>query len=485
MTTVAAVDLGASSGRVVLGHVDRDSARLEEVHRFPNEPVETAAALTWDVEHLHREVLAGLAAAVRGGAEVASVGIDTWAVDFGLLDRHGALLGPVVHYRDSRTDGVAERFDAVVPRQELYARNGLQHLPFTTLYQLLAVRDAGGLAEARRLLLVPDLLGWWLAGVQVAELTNASTTGLLDARTREWAPELLTAAGVDPALLAPLVPPGEVLGRLTDDARRVTGLPSDAVLTAVGSHDTASAVVGTPMEPEQAAYVACGTWALVGVELERPVLTEASRLAGFTNEGGVDGRVRYLHNVMGLWVLQEALREWRLTGAEDDLGTLLAQATALAPGGPAVDIDDPTLLPPGPMTPRVAALCERSGQSPPTSQPAMVRCILDSLAAAFARAVRTAGELSGRDVRVVHVVGGGARNALLCQLTADACGLPVLAGPVEATALGNVLVQARAHGAVRGDLDELRSLVRRTEQLRRYEPATAAVTDRGALHGQR
>lgn len=474
MTTVAAVDLGASSGRVVLGHVGGDDLRLEEVHRFPNEPVRLPSGLRWDVLRLWHEVVAGLGAAARSSGDVTSVGVDTWAIDFGLIDDAGELLGPVAHYRDGRTDGIADLFDQVIDRQALYECNGLQLLPFTTLYQLLAIRGSAALTVARRLLLVPDLMGHWLSGVQVTEQTNASTTGLLDVRTQKWAPDVLDAAGLDPAVLAPLVKPGDVLGPLRSLLVAETGLSESAVLTAVGSHDTASAVVGTPMDPERAAYIACGTWALVGVELEQPVLTQASRLADFTNEGGVDGRIRYLHNVMGLWILQESLREWRRQGVEHDLATLLAQAAALPPGGAVIDVDDPSLLAPGPMVGRVAALCERSDQRPPDSPAASVRCIVESLATAFALTVGKARELSGRDVEVVHLVGGGARNELLCQLTADACGLPVLAGPVEATALGNVLVQARAHGAITGDLGVLRQLVLRTQQIRRYEPALTA-----------
>jgi rhamnulokinase len=478
MTTVAAVDLGASSGRVVLGHIGAGSLRLEEVHRFPNEPVRLPTGLVWDVVRLWHEVVIGLGAAARSSGNISSVGVDTWAIDFGLIDNAGELLGPVAHYRDERTDGIAEQFDDIVPRQDLYERNGLQLLPFTTLYQLLAMRGSAAMACAHRLLLVPDLIGYWLSGVQVTEQTNASTTGLLDVRTQQWAPDLVTAAGLDPVLLAPLVQPGEVLGPLQSRLKAETGLSKSAVLTAVGSHDTASAVVGTPMDPERAAYIACGTWALVGVELEQPVLTEASRLARFTNEGGVDGRIRYLHNVMGLWILQESLREWRGQGAEHDLATLLAQAAEVPPGGPVIDVDDASLLAPGPMVSRIASLCERSGQRPPDSPASSVRCIVESLARTFAVTVAKARELSGRDVEVVHIVGGGALNELLCQLTADACGLPVLAGPVEATALGNVLVQARAHGAITGDLGVLRSLVLQTQPARRYEPAAVGLTGR-------
>jgi rhamnulokinase len=473
MTTVAAVDLGASSGRVVLGHVGADLLCLEEVHRFPNEPVRLPSGLHWDLARLWREVVIGLRASARSSGDVSSVGVDTWAIDFGLIDRAGELLGPVVHYRDDRTKGVAEKFDEVIPRQALYEANGLQLLPFTTLYQLLAMRGSAALACAHQLLLVPDLIGFWLSGRKVTEQTNASTTGLLDVRTGHWAPDLVTAAGLDLARLTPLVKPGDIIGQLEPLVVTETGLSESSLLTAVGSHDTASAVVGTPMDPERAAYIACGTWALVGVELEKPVLTEASRLARFTNEGGVDGRIRYLHNVMGLWILQESLREWRGKGAEHDLATLLAQAAEVPPGGPVIDVDDASLLAPGPMVGRISTLCKRSDQQAPDSQPVFVRCIVESLAATFAVTVARARELSGRNVEVVHLVGGGALNELLCQLTANACGLPVLAGPVEATALGNVLVQARAHGAITGDLGTLRNLVLRTQHVRRYEPAAA------------
>jgi rhamnulokinase len=473
MTTVAAVDLGASSGRVVLGHIGADLLRLEEVHRFPNEPVQLPIGLRWDVLRLWHEVVVGLGTAARSSGNVISVGVDTWAIDFALIDRAGEVLGPVAHYRDHRTDGVAEQFDDVISGQDLYERNGLQRLPFTTLYQLLAMRGSAAMTGAHRLLLVPDLIGHWLSGVQVTEQTNASTTGLLDVRTQRWAPDLVTATGLDPALLARLVQPGDVLGPLRSLLVDETGLSASTVLTAVGSHDTASAVVGTPMDPERAAYIACGTWALVGVELEKPVLTEASRLGGFANEGGVDGRIRYLHNVMGLWILQETLREWRREGVEYDLATLLAQAAEVPAGGPVIDVDDPSLLAPGPMTGRIANLCAQTNQRPPVSHDEVTRCIVESLAVTFADTVESASRLSGRDVDVIHLVGGGARNELLCQLTADACELPVLAGPVEATALGNVLVQARAHGAITGDLGALRQLVSRTQRLRRFEPALA------------
>jgi rhamnulokinase len=469
-TLHAAVDLGASSGRVVVGEVGPDSLRLEESHRFPNGPVRLPGGLHWDVLGLYAHAVDGLARAQRAHGRIDSVGVDSWAVDYGLLDASGALLGNPFHYRDRRTDGVADRVHEQVPHAALYAVNGLQLLPFNTCYQLAAAQGTPALEAARTLLLVPDLLNHWLGGVVGAEATNASTTGLLDARTREWSDDVCAAVGVDRALLPALHWPGDVLGPLLPHVREATGIAESAVLTAVGSHDTASAVVGVPMEPERAAYISLGTWGLVGLELEQPVLTEASRAANFTNELGVDGRVRYLRNVMGLWLLQESLRTWNAAGEPAELPRLLDAAAALPAGGPTVDVDDPRFLPPGDMPARLRELVGESGGAPPASQVEVVRCVVDSLAVALARAVRDAARLSGREVEVVHVVGGGAQNALLCQLTADACGLPVVAGPVEATAIGNVLVQARAVGTLPGDVDDLRALVRATQAVRRFAP---------------
>jgi rhamnulokinase len=478
----AAVDFGASSGRVMLGAVGPGRLQLTEAARFRNGAVEVpgerGTALHWDVLGLWRESLAGLrqvgALARAAGEPVASVGVATWAVDYGLLAGDGTLLGAPRSYLDARTDGVAERVHQQLPAVELYRRNGLQHLPFTTLYQLVAEQDGPLLAAARSLLLVPDLVGYWLSGHLGAEATNVSTTGLADVRTGRWAADLVALAGVDAGLLPPVHDPGAVLGGLRPAVASSTGL-DDARLVAVGSHDTASAVVGVPATDERFAYVACGTWALVGVELESPVLSAESLAAGFTNERGVDDRIRYLHNVMGLWVLQGCLADWGLDSA--DLTALLDAAAELPAGGAVVDVDAPAFLPPGPMVTRVQQACEAAGQPVPVSRPAVVRCVLDSLATAFARVVEDAVRLSGRDVDVVHVVGGGAQNALLCQLTADACGRPVLAGPVEATALGNVLVQARAAGAVTGALEDLRALVAATSDLVRYVPG-AVVSPR-------
>ncbi|MGW2237274.1 rhamnulokinase [Streptomyces sp. NPDC001759] len=457
----AAVDLGASSGRVMVGRVGPDSLELTEAHRFANRPVRVPEGLRWDVLALYGGVLDGL----RAAGQVDSVGLDSWAVDYGLLDADGALLGNPVHYRDSRTEGVAEKVWATVPAERLYAATGLQYAPFNTLYQLVAARDSAQLGAARRLLLIPDLLSYWLTGEQGTELTNASTTQLIDPRTREWSYDIASRLGIDLGLFAPLRRPGDPAGVLRPEVLEETGLRGPVPVTAVGSHDTASAVAAVPADGERFAYICTGTWSLAGLELDAPVLTEESRSANFTNELGLDGTVRYLRNIMGLWLLQECVRAW----GDPELSTLLPQAAQVPALRSVVDAGDAAFLAPGRMPERIADACRASGQPVPETPAEITRCILDSLALAHRKAVEDAQRLAGHPVDVVHVVGGGTRNALLCQLTADACGLPVVAGPTEAAALGNVLVQARAHGLV-GDLASGRRLLTRTQQLTRYEP---------------
>jgi rhamnulokinase len=482
MTQVAAVDLGASSGRVIVGSVGAGRLATHEVHRFPNVPVNLLGTLHWDILRLYADVLDGLRAAGREFG-LASVGIDSWAVDYGLLDSSGALLGNPVHYRDARTEGAAAAVHGAISPAELYATTGTAQLPFNTIYQLAAAAGTPQLGAARTLLLIPDLLAYWLTGETGAEITNASTTQLLDVRAGGWAMSLVARAGIPSRIFPPLRRPGEIIGQLLPGGSGghppgQQSIPNEpwcqvpaVPVIAVGSHDTASSVAAVPARGRDFAYISSGTWSLVGVELDEPVLTERSRLAGFSNEAGVDSRVRYLRNVMGLWLLQESLRSWAAAGQPADLETLLDGAAKVPPLRAVIDPDDPVFLPPGDMPARIASACRSSGQAPPAGQAETVRCILDSLALAYRRALHEVQELSGREVSVVHVVGGGARNSLLCQLTADACGLPVIAGPVEAAALGNILVQARALGAAPGDLDGMRALLRATQELRRFEPA--------------
>lgn len=462
LRVVAAVDLGATSGRVMIGRIGPDALELELVSRFPNGPVEREDGLHWDFAALYEHVVDGLAQAVRQEPAIESIGIDSWAVDYGLLAGEELLAEPF-HYRDERTARGVDEVHAIAPFVELYRRNGLQFLPFNTLYQY---RADTRLADADTALLIPDLLAFLLTGARLAERTNASTTGLLGVETGEWDTELAERLAIPATLLPDLADPGSVIGTLRPELAERIG--AELPVIAVGSHDTASAVVAVPMATPSAAYISCGTWGLVGVELTEPVLTDAARDANFTHELGVDGRYRFLHNVTGLWLLSETVRAWEAEdGAAIDLAELLAAASVVTGDLPLFDANDPSLSAPGDMPARIAALL---GDDPPSSRAAFARSIIESIADAFARAVQTASALTGRRLDSIHLVGGGSLNRLLCQATADRTGLPVLAGPVEATALGNVLVQARALGAAPPTLEELRALVAATHPAERFDP---------------
>jgi rhamnulokinase len=451
----------------MIGRVGPGVLELESVARFPNGPVEGPDGWHWDFTALLGHVLAGLTDAVTAEPELASLGIDSWAVDYGLV-RDGELLAEPFHYRDDRSARGVESVHRVVPFAELYRRNGLQHLPFNTLYQYAAENR---LHEAQLSLLIPDLVAFLLTGVVAAERTNASTTGLLDVRTGGWDLDLAGRLGIPSSLLPPLVDPGATLGTLSPDVAARVGAPLEVL--AVGSHDTASAVVAVPLSSPNAAYISCGTWGLVGVELDTPIVSDAAREANFTNEGGVDGRIRFLHNVTGLWLLSETVRAWEQEDGEPiDLPALLAAAARADAPVALFDANDPSLAAPGEMPPRIASLVAAAGDPVPEGRPAFARLIVESIADAFAKAVATAGVLADREIDVIHIVGGGSLNELLCQATADRSGIPVLAGPVEATALGNVLVQARAHGWFGPDatLETLRAAVAAAFPPRRFTP---------------
>ncbi|WAM18174.1 rhamnulokinase [Rhodococcus sp. JS3073] len=483
MDAFAAIDLGASSGRVMLGRVADGVITLDEVARFPNRPVRLGGSLHWDLAGLYRGVLDGLRAAATEaearGDVLVSIGIDTWAVDYGLLGGDGSLLGMPYHYRDQRTWGVAADVRSSIPDRELFERNGIAQLPFNTVYQLLAERESGAqrLDVAEQMLMIPDLLAYWLSGVRVGEVTNASTTGLLDPVSRDWDRALVTRLGLDDRVLPPLADPGAAIGPVRPDvAEEIGAKDRPPTVVAVGSHDTASAVVAVPAASTRFAYIASGTWSLVGTELPGPVRTEDVQAAGFTNEAGVDGTTRLLRNVMGMWLVQESMRQWQADGLEVSLPDLLEDAEALTDLGSVVDPDLPVFLPPGDMPARIAAECARTGQRVPDGPAEVIRCVMDSLADAYRRSVQSLVELTGTPIDVVHVVGGGSQNALLCQLTADATGLPVVAGPVEGSALGNVLVQARAAGVLSGGLAELRAVVSNSFTLREFAPSAASLS---------
>jgi rhamnulokinase len=460
-----AVDLGAESGRVVLGRFDGGHVSLEEIHRFPNLPVRLPDGLHWDVLRIFSEIKEGLAKAVRG-EEIEGIGVDSWGVDFGLLDRDGALVSNPYHHRDSRTEGMVEEALRLASRKEIYGTTGIQFLPINTLYQLLAMRGSPLLEAAETLLLIPDLINYWLTGEKACEYTNATTTQLLDLQTGGWSQDLLNKLDLPSGLFSPVVSPGTELGPVLPEVAEEIGA-GPQVFT-VASHDTASAVVAVPAQADDFAYISSGTWSLVGVEARSPVVTQEAIEANFTNEGGFAGRTRFLKNVMGLWLLQECRRQWAREGHEYSYEEL-ARIAEGAPSGPLVDPDHPAFLTPGDMTARIRRFCEETGQAPPERPAEFARCVFESLALKYGHAIEQAQNLTGQKIGTVNVVGGGSQNALLCQLTADVAQLPVVAGPVEATAMGNVMVQAFAQKRV-GSPEEIRAVVRDSFEATTYEP---------------
>jgi rhamnulokinase len=459
MATMAAVDLGAQSGRVALARFDGERLRVERVHRFANDPVALRGTLHWDVLGLYRDVLAGLRAAADG-ERVDSIGVDSWGVDFGLVDARGRLLGNPVHYRDARRAAAYEPALARVPARELYERTGIQLMPINTIFELAAMAAEGDplLDAADTLLMIPDLFHYWLSGARVGEWTNATTTQCLDARTGAWAGDLLERLGVPAGLMPEVVAPGTSLGALAADAAAETGLGAPAVI-AVGTHDTASAVVAVPFRAAGSAYVSAGTWSLVGLELAAPLITDAAFAANLTNEGGFGGTFRLLRNVTGLWLLHECRRAWAAAGEDYGFDELVALAEGAPPLRSLVDPDEASFAAPGDMPARIRAFCAATGQPEPEGPAATTRCVLESIALRQAEAVDLLAAATGSAPPELHVVGGGARNSALCRWTASAAGLPVLAGPEEATLLGNLLVQAIALGEL-GSVAEAREVVR-------------------------
>ncbi len=471
MATMVAVDLGAQSGRVAVGRLVGGRLTMREVHRFPNLPVRAGGTLYWDVLGLYREVLEGLrAAAGETEGRVDSVGVDTWGVDFAVLDRAGRLLQNPVHHRDGRSRRGMEHVLARVPARELYEQTGIQLMPVNTVFQLAAMAEADdpALEAAETLLLIPDLLHYWLSGQVACEFTNASTTACLDPRRGAWAVDLLGRLGIPARLFPPLVPPASLLGPLRGEVAEETRLPGVEVV-APATHDTASAVAAVPFRRPGAVYVSAGTWSLVGVELPRPLIDDRTFAANLTNEGGVAGTTRLLRNVTGLWLLHESRRTWAQEGHDWTFEELLLQAEAAPPLRSLVDPDDPSFVPPGDMPARVRAFCERAGQPSPSSPGEVARCVLESIVLGQRRAIELLRAAADADPAEVHVVGGGARNRLLCQWTADATGLPVVAGPEEATLVGNLLVQAMGLGELRS-LEEAREVIRASFSLVEYEP---------------
>ena len=474
-----AADLGASNGRLLLARWDGARFALEELHRFGNGPLAVHDRLYWDALGLWREIKIGLeryAATVESAP--AAIGLDTWGVDYALLDATGRLLGNPVHYRDARCNGMQERAFGVVPSEKVFGETGIQFMQINTLIQLYAMRDQGDpqLDQAATLLMIPDLFNYWMTGRKAVEYTIASTTQMLHAAERRWATGLLAKLNLPTHILPEIVPPGTTLGNLLPAICDETGIKGNPPVIAPGTHDTASAVAAIPGLDERSAYISSGTWSLMGVEIAQPIINEAARRLNFTNEGGVANTIRLLKNIGGLWLLQESRRQWARGGNDYSWESLLAQAEQATPFRSIIDPDASDFLVPSHMVDAIATYCRRTGQPAPESVGEVVRCALESLALRYRWTLGALEELVGHKLEMVRIVGGGSQNRLLCQFTADACQRPVVTGPVEATALGNVMVQAMATGHL-GSLAEAREAVAASITQVHFTPGPAAGWD--------
>lgn len=472
-------DFGASNGRAIHGAFDGERLSIEEVHRFPNDPVMVGDVLHWDILRLFFEMRQGLAKAVSAGYAPAAIGIDTWGVDYGLLDRDDRLLANPVHYRDARTDGMMEASYAVMPKEEIFAHTGLAFMQFNTLYQLLAMRRAkdATLDYARTLLFTPDLLSFFLTGVKGTEYTIASTAQLTDPRTRDWSAPVFDAFALNRELFTPIGEPGMVRGALRTSLREEMGIAGETLVVASAQHDTAAAVAAVPAQGERFAYISSGTWSLLGTETAAPVISGGVMASNYTNEGGVSGTTRVLKNIMGMWIIQECRRRWLKEGTCEDFAGLAALAEQAAPFLSLFDPDDNRFLAPGNMPKRIREYCEETGQPVPQTRGEVSRAVYESLALKYRWAIhRLERDILGYAVDAVHIVGGGSNNALLNRMTADAVGKPVLAGPGEATAIGNVLIQAMALGEIES-LATLRAVVRASFETVEYQPRDTAAWD--------
>lgn len=479
--TYLAVDLGAESGRVMAGRFDGKTVSLEQMHRFPNGPVNLGGTLRWNMIGLWSEIQTGLrAAAEKVGRSAVSVGVDTWGVDFVLMNRNDELLGQPWNYRDHRTDGMVSKAFSRVSRSDIFAETGLQFMQINSLYQMLAMldRDPELVAQARHFLMVPDFLHWCLSGSRVVEFTNATTTQMLSAKTRDWAFDMLRQFEIPTDMFPQVVTPGADLGTLRSEVAEATGLGKLKVV-APATHDTGAAVAAVPTTRTGSAdwaYISSGTWSLMGVEVQDAILTPQALQRNVTNEGGIDGTYRLLKNIMGLWLVQGCRKAFAARGKDISYAELTRLAGEAEPFRSIVDPDRSDFIAPSDMAEAIAAECRRTGQPIPETEGQFVRCALESLALKYRMVLQWLEELTGTAVEVIHIVGGGTQNQLLNQFTADACGRPVLAGPIEATALGNVLLQARAAGDL-ASLAELRDIVRASETIGEYTPQDSAQWD--------
>lgn len=474
-----AFDFGASSGRAMLAKFDGETITLEEKHRFSNDPVTVNGGMYWDILRLFHEIKQGiLKCANSGDRDIDCIGIDTWGVDYGLLDEHDQLLGNPYHYRDTRTDGMYEEAFARVPKEEIFQSTGIAFNWFNTLYQLLAARLSGDVAlkNAKTLLFIPDLLNFFLTGEKRTEYTIASTSQMFDSQTHTWAEGLLKKLDIPTDIFADMVYPGEQVGVLKADLAEELGVAQIPVI-AVASHDTGSAVASVPVvDQDDFIYISSGTWSLMGVELDAPNVSAGALEHNFTNEGGVNRTIRFLKNIMGLWLIQESRRQWDREGELLSFDELEQQANAAEPFASLIDPDYPAFQTPGNMPRRIREFCEKTGQKVPQTKGEVVRCIAESLAFKYRNTIEGMEEVTGKKYNAVNIVGGGIKDKMICRFTANATKRTVQAGPVEATSIGNVIVQAMAVGAVR-DLKEGRRIVRDSFDIAVYEPEDAAAWD--------
>jgi rhamnulokinase len=476
-----AVDLGAESGRVMLVKFDGERLRLSETHRFHNGPVYLPDGMHWDVLRLWTEIKQGMALAVReGGGTLAGVGLDTWGVDFGLLDRGGALVSNPYHYRDSRTDGMMDEAFRRVPREEIFERTGIQFMPLNSLFQLLSMVVGGSptLDIAETFLTMPDLFNYWLTERKVCEFSNVTTTQCYDPRQADWAKPMLSELGIPTHIFPEIVPPGTVLGDLLPSVAEEVGLqPGESLaVIAPACHDTGSAVAAVPAEGSGFAWISSGTWSIMGAELPTPVINEQSLASNFTNEGGVCDTFRFSKNIMGLWLVQECRRTWAREGQEFSYDELTQMAAMADPFQAVIDPDHGSFLKPGDMPARMRAFCQMTEQSAPQDKGAIIRCALEGIALKYRWVLERIEEMLGQRLDPLHIVGGGTQNRLLSQLTADAIGRPVVTGPIEATASGNVLMQALALGHI-ASLEEGREVIRNSFDVTTFEPVSQPEWD--------
>ncbi|WP_225446215.1 rhamnulokinase [Paenibacillus rhizovicinus] len=474
MPSILAYDLGASSGRALLGRLNNRTIEVEEIHRFGNDPVAIGDRLQWDILRIYHDIKQGLLKAKHAGETPSSLAIDSWAVDFGFIGRNGELLGNPYHYRDRHTDGVMERTMARLTPERIFGRSGIQFLPFNTIYQLAALKEADSplLEQAEHFLMIPDLLRYFLTGEMFSEFSNATTTQLYNPIQGGWDAELLGDIGISPALFGTVVQPGTRVGQTRASLTEELGIGTIPVY-AVAEHDTGAAVAAVPALERDFAYLSCGTWSLMGTEVDRPIMGELAQELNFTNEGGVGGTFRLLKNIMGLWILQETRRTWEKEGLSFGFPELVALAEKAPAFQTFIDPDDPMFLHPGDMPSRIAKYCADTGQRAPQTPGETVRCILESLALKYRYVLELTERLSGKSFSGLHMVGGGIQNVLLCQWAANAIGKPVWAGPVEGSALGNLVVQWIAQGEL-SDIWEARKVIRESFPVTVYEPRDGA-----------